>query len=149
MTEAKALLELHGKRFMSKVQPNLETDCWEWTAHCVANGYGQFSIGTRLYRAHRVAYTMFIGPIPDGLQIDHLCRNRRCVNPAHLEAVTQQENIARGAGRGVLNASKTHCPAGHAYDDANTLLSGGRRYCKACMNARKRAKRADAEAGNA
>ena len=95
--------------------------------------------------AHRLAYELVKGPISDGLQIDHLCRNRACINPDHLEAVTQRENILRGEGVAALNARKTHCPQGHAYDEENTLILTGRqagaRRCQICARDRKYAGR--------
>ena len=81
--------------------------------------------------AHRFAYELLIGPIPDGLQIDHLCRVPLCVNVAHLEPVTNRVNTVRGKA-GLRQRTKTHCPRGHAYDAANTRLYKGGRYCRAC-----------------
>ncbi len=86
-------------RFWSKVQPD-DSGCWLWTASLSTPGYGQYGIGaSRPHSAHRVAFKALVGPIPEGLQIDHTCCVRRCVNPDHLEAVTQQENIRRGFAR--------------------------------------------------
>lgn len=112
-------------------------ECWVWTAY-TENGYGRLSIQSQpgLY-AHRVAYEEMVGEIPPGLHLDHLCRNRACVNPWHLEPVTVLVNVRRGAGHG----SETHCPKGHAYDEANTYRYGGRRYCRACQALRNRNRR--------
>lgn len=109
---------------------NVETtgSCWYWTGTKGRNGYGMFWAGNRRTAAHRTAYQLLVGPIPDGLQIDHLCRTRSCVNPDHLEPVTQAENIARGMS-GIKNASKSTCPKGHAYDSTDT---NGRRRCREC-----------------
>jgi hypothetical protein len=104
-------------------------DCWLWTGFLDRYGYGQISVQNRREKAHRAAYEAFVGPIPDGLVIDHTCRVRRCVNPAHLEPVTHAENVRRGIAP---NARKTQCPKGHVYDDANTYRAAGRRDCRAC-----------------
>lgn len=110
------------------------TPCVEWPRARTKMGYGVVSYpGGREY-AHRAAYRFFVGPIPEGLELDHLCRNPSCLNPEHLEPVTHAENMRRGYW-----ASKTHCPQGHAYDDANTLRQpNGGRLCRACKNGRRR-----------
>ena len=83
--------------------------------------------------AHRVAYRWFVGEVPYGREIDHLCRVRRCCNPAHLEAVSHQVNVLRGMSPAALNATKTHCPQNHEYTEENTYLYDGERHCKRCM----------------
>lgn len=113
--------------------------CWLWTACCFTDGYPAFSFQGRSVRAHRHAYEQTYGEIPAGLVIDHLCRNHQCVNPAHLEAVTQRENIMRGVGPakiGAFYAAKTHCPRGHEYSEENTLRRNGQRQCRACNRLR-------------
>jgi HNH endonuclease len=126
-----AQLELPlGGRFWSKVQRS-ESGCWEWTAAKTV-GYGRFADKGRTLLAHRVAYELLIGPIPEGLQIDHLCRNPSCVNPAHLEPVTSRENLLRGVGEPARNAAKTHCPQGHEYSPENTYAYRGMRMCVEC-----------------
>lgn len=100
--------------------------CWEWTGLRDRNGYGVFRVGGRTHRAHRIAYELAHGQIPEGMETDHLCRNRSCVNPAHLEPVTFAENQRRRA------LVVTHCPKGHAYDMANTYMGSRGRTCKAC-----------------
>lgn len=108
--------------------------CWLWTAATNAKGYGRVAWEGHNRYAHRVVYTLLVGPIPDGLTIDHLCRVRACVNPAHMEPVTSRVNTARGMSPSALNAVKTACPSGHAYTPENTYTPPGktRRRCKAC-----------------
>ena len=121
-------------RFWSKVDKSNE--CWLWLTATNLNGYGRFRLNGKTRLAHRVAYEFVVGEIPEGLQLDHLCRVRLCVNPAHLEPVTCLKNNHRGLS-GVSNRSKTHCPQGHAYDSSNTYVDKlNRRYCKACRKAR-------------
>jgi len=116
------------ERFWDKVDKT--GDCWLWTASQRPNRYGQFSANGKGLLAHRVSYQWEHGPIPKGLEIDHLCRVRHCVKPSHLEAVTHQENIQRGANQ---NRIKTHCPQGHPYTKTNTWLSKrNQRNCKRC-----------------
>ncbi len=118
-------------RFLGKVSVEPNTGCWLWTAQVSPEGYGKFRFaGGQL--AHRFAHEVAIGAIPKGLQIDHLCRQRSCVNPEHLDVVTQAENMRRGI-KGVLT---THCPQGHAYTDENTTHnSKGGRVCRKCRKA--------------
>jgi len=108
--------------------------CWLWTAAVKGDGYAGFhrGEGRHVVGAHIFAYELVNGPVPPGLVLDHLCRVRRCVNPAHLEPVTQGINTLRGETISAANAAKTHCPQGHPYDEENTRWYQGRRYCKAC-----------------
>lgn len=123
------------ERFWAKV--DLTGDgCWEWTSSTNGRGYGTFRLGGHVVRAHRVAYTIKHGAIPDGLVLDHLCCNKACVRPDHLEAVTQQVNSLRGRR---TYARQTHCAAGHAFDEANTYVTpSGKRQCRECTRARHR-----------
>ena len=114
--------------------------CWPWMAHIHRNGYGKFMVDRVPRMAHRVAFEIARGPIPAGKHLDHLCRTRACVNPAHLEPVSQAENNRRAESG---HAAKTHCPAGHEYTGRNLVINtAGRRECRTCMNARTAAYRA-------
>jgi hypothetical protein len=122
--------------------------CWLWTGYLDRNGYGKLHINAkftntkknRVVYAHRWGYEYFKGPVPKGLVLDHLCRNPRCVNPEHLEPVPQGINSLRGVGLVAINAAKTHCPLGHAYDDQNTILAknANHRQCRTCRNRQSR-----------
>ena len=123
---------LPEERFWAKV--NKTASCWLWLAARVSTGYGYFGISAeRLVLAHRYAYELLVGPIPTGLEIDHLCRVRTCVNPLHLQAVTHIENVRRGRG-GEWWAAKTHCPQGHPYSGRNLIQHHGSRFCRICHN---------------
>lgn len=117
-------------------------ECWNWTGPISPYGYGIMrgkDIPSR--HAHRFGYILLRGPIPDSLVLDHLCRNRRCVNPDHLEPVTNTENVMRGEGFAPKNAAKTHCDAGHEFTPENTYTRSrkqGGRQCKTCTLDRKR-----------
>ena len=107
-------------------------ECLLWTGHTTGNGYGSISKDGKQVRVHRVAYELAKGPVPQGLVIDHLCRNPRCINPDHLEAVTEKVNILRGTSPSALNATKTACKHGHPFDVANTGFQRRGRLCLAC-----------------
>jgi hypothetical protein len=115
--------------------------CWNWTGHVDAAGYGH--TGGKAGLAHRALYECFAGPIPDGLTIDHLCRNRRCVNPGHLEAVSMRENVLRGDTLAARKAQQTHCVHDHEFTAENTYVKpNGTRDCRACKRARDQKKAA-------
>lgn len=141
-----------SERFWEKVDQGGGPDaCWTWLGAKVRGGYGHFDHGM----AHRFAWMESFGPVPDGLELDHVCHvkgeclagnacpHRACVNPAHLEPVTREENMRRGNPRGSDGAAayqrgKTHCPQGHPYDEANTYRPPGRpnaRKCRTCIDA--------------
>jgi hypothetical protein len=110
-----------------------KTPCWVWLG-ALNKGYGEISVmGKRRY-AHQASHELFVGPLTVGLHFDHLCRNRACINPDHLEQVTIRVNILRGEGLAAKNAAKTHCPQGHPYDLLNTYIypKNNGRHCRAC-----------------
>lgn len=131
---AEAWMEHFGDWFV----PVTETGCWLWTRHVGKDGYAKVPFRASCRGAHRWAYELLRGPVPDGLQLDHLCRVRSCVNPAHLEPVTARENTLRGKTITARNATTTHCPQGHPYDARNTWVHKGYRHCRECrrLNAR-------------
>ncbi len=115
----------------------LATPCWEWHGYTGPNGYGYFAIDRNVVRlAHRTAYELFSGAIPEGLQLDHLCRNRACCNPDHLEPVTSSDNNRRGESGSW--ARPDHCKHGHPFDEKNTRMYRGWRQCRACDRIRNR-----------
>lgn len=141
-----------AERFWLKVDKREPNDCWPWLGHLLRTGYGVAYLDGQHTTAHRVAYILFHGSIPEGMTIDHLCHtkacklgddcpHRRCCNPRHLELVTPKENSRRGNGglRGVPKPSllKTACPHGHPYDEQNTAYTKkGHRICKECRRLR-------------
>jgi hypothetical protein len=143
------IIEDPKSRFLKKINQysnifgedgNYKTACWTWTSTiCKTTGYGYFYYQRKNLLAHRFSYQLFIGLIPHGLQLDHLCRNRSCVNPTHLEPVTIKENIRRGISFAVQNAVKTHCKNGHEFTIKNSFIDKfGNRNCRACAKNRRR-----------
>jgi hypothetical protein len=133
-------------RFWSKVDKNgpahpvLGTPCWLWKASKNNGGYGTFRAYTsKTVGAHRWAYEEERGPVPTDMELDHLCRTRCCVNPAHLEPVTKRENGIRGTSLIMEQAKRTHCPQGHPYDAQNTYIYKGLRYCRICRKDHRKA----------
>ena len=118
-------------RFWGKV--NKTDSCWEWIACINSHGYGAFSLNGKSELSHRLSYENKYEKIPEGLDLDHLCRNRKCVNPDHLEAVTRQTNLLRGDTICAKNKQKTHCSEGHEFTTENTYIrSNGSRKCRSC-----------------
>ena len=111
--------------------------CWEWVGAKDKNGYGKTTFSGKTWRAHRLIYTMLKGPIPEGLEIDHTCRNKACVNPAHMEPVTTKVNVHRSDNACAINARKTHCPKGHPLSGENlySYPQTGWRGCRECIRA--------------
>lgn len=126
------------ERFMDKFVPEPNSGCWLWTGALYTQGYGSFWDGAKSVRAHRFAYEYFVGPIPDGLMTDHLCRVRCCINPKHLELVTPRENTLRGISFAAVNSKLTHCKRGHELTKENTRIypvGGVWRRCRICDSA--------------
>lgn len=122
-----------GETALDRLVKNIEPagDCWHWTSHIAENGYGKTGRGW----AHRLVYEELVGPIPEGLDLDHLCRVRRCVNPDHLEPVTRSVNLSRSPLMGNGNKPKPECKRGHVRTDENTYQrpNGNSRECRICM----------------
>jgi hypothetical protein len=116
------------------------TPCWLWTAYVAPHGYGTFRLGGRMMLAHRAAYELLRRPLTESFEVDHLCRNRTCVNPEHLEEVVRDTNWRRSDAVTRKYSDQTHCKRGHAFDEANTYRYGTGRICRACrrMYARQR-----------
>jgi len=135
------------RALMSKVQID-ERGCWVWTGTKTAGGYGQMRVGgKRKDYTHRVSYRLHKGPIPEGLAIDHLCKNRACANPEHLEAVHPKVNAMRGDAPGIVAYRTNRCFQGHEFTPENTVIMSGKwRRCRTCVNAWQRERRAKKKA---
>lgn len=129
---------------LAKASPEPNTGCWLWTLGDNGRGYGRVKYNGRQLQAHRLFYEFMVGPIPEGLELDHKCRVTFCVNPDHLEPVPHKENVRRGSAADSVirrQRSKTHCPYGHEYAGANLVIrSNGSRACKSCIDARSRSR---------
>jgi hypothetical protein len=128
------------ERFDALIDKSGPTSCWLWTGYVNPGGYGMVSGLNRTTYAHRLAYERWRGPLVSGMVVDHVCRIRHCTNPAHLEAVTNRENILRGVGATAVNARKTHCKRGHEFTPENTHVYQGMRRCRACWPIESRAR---------
>lgn len=141
---------MKAKRFDARLTEHAAANpdgCWIWEGAVNRWGYGQTTVGNGTKRGrtcvvHRESYERLVGAIPEGLQVDHLCRNRRCYNPKHLEPVSIAENVLRGEGPGAKNRRKTHCYKGHEFTPENTMIvsTTGERRCRMCDHEKQRAK---------
>ena len=133
---SKILEEINSRPFARKKNPLRivpdARECWIPSYSKANDGYCRIIFNGQDYSMHRFFYEKMVGPIPDGMQLDHLCKNRACCNPAHLEVVTLVENVMRGSGITATNKRKTHCKRGHEFTPENTYLVKKGRFCKTC-----------------
>jgi len=127
------MTDLVLEQFWEHMKVDPISGCWNWQANRNHKGYGQYKIDGKTVKAHRFAFEVNRGKIPDGLQLDHLCRNRACVNPEHMEIVTSRENTMRGFGFTSLLAKRTHCKNGHEFTPENTRMRKSARVCRICQ----------------
>jgi hypothetical protein len=127
------------ERFWAKVDVDPTTECWAWTGHRIPTGYGRVWVAGRQQFTHRFAFASLVGGLPDwtstGLELDHLCRNRGCCNPSHLELVSHRENVLRGESIVVDHSRRTFCPRGHELAGENlrpSQIKRGWRNCQTC-----------------
>lgn len=129
------------QRFWAKVAKS--DDCWNWTGSISGRGYGRMQTpASSSSAAHRISYILHHGMIGDGMVVDHICRNKLCVNPAHLRAVTPKQNtLENSASVTAINAAKTHCAKGHPFSGDNLLAQPGERRCRQCQRGYDKARR--------
>ena len=128
------MTDLLVERFWNKIQVDENTGCWNWLGPKVGRGYGVITIDSRQRYTHRFAYEVNIGKIPESLTIDHLCKNKLCANPEHMEVVSNRENNMRGNSMSAINARKTHCKNGHPLIGSNLRVrKTGVRNCRICI----------------
>lgn len=135
------ILNIALSRFYSKVdkKSNNENDCHIWLACKNTYGYGQFWYDKKLVLAHRFIYCHVNNiELSTSQELDHICKNRACVNPIHLRIVSKSENVLSGNGITAINARKTHCKRGHEFTPENTFMNGGTRHCKICAKFNRR-----------
>jgi len=133
------LRNMYLARFHTKYCVDEVTDCWNWRGNLSQDGYGQFHYNGATTVAHRFIYECTHGAIPGNMTVHHQCNNRACVNLNHLELLSKRDNVLLNGGLTAINAAKTHCIRGHAFDDKNTYVNPtGARECKACRRIRKR-----------
>lgn len=132
-------------RLLAKVELGPEwngSHCWDWTGTKTRAGYGAIYRDGRRVQVTRASYEEFVGPMPEGTEIDHLCRRPVCINPWHLEPVTRRENLLRGTGFAAVHSRKTHCPQGHPYEGDNLYVTPrGERKCRRCHRERQAVRR--------
>lgn len=126
----------HFDKLLDGIKKDPITQCWNWIKGKTSCGYGALYINKKQISSHRLSYFLYKGKIPKRLEIDHLCRNRACCNPNHLEAVTRRINLLRGETLPARNASVTHCPKGHRYTKTNLVKNRPNRVCKQCNRLR-------------
>ena len=127
------------ERVLRQLVTDQESGCLLWAGCVRSNGYAYITCGSKLLLVHRLMYEWFVGPIPEGLELDHLCRVTRCAAPAHLEAVTHRVNMLRSKTPAAANAVKNHCDRGHEFDLLNTYFTPqGFRQCRECNRAAER-----------
>jgi len=137
---ARELAEQIPKRIAARIDQRGPEECWPWTGKLTEKGYARICLNGRRTTVHRYLYEVYVGPVPNGLVLDHLCRVRHCVNPAHLEPVSNRENVLRGIGPTAVNAKRVYCLFGHLFDEANTMKArNGGRLCRTCRNRDQRA----------
>ncbi len=142
-SDDRALVASWAERFWAKVSLGGPSECWPWTAGKCGSGYGSFHLDGRQHLAHRVAIRLAGLGVEQDEVVDHVCRNRACVNPAHLRAVDRVTNVHENSQAPAhLNSLKTHCAHGHPYSGRNLVLRKGARGCRVCMTEYQRRKRA-------
>ncbi len=139
------LSEKDLQRFYSKIKINEKTGCWEWQASLDKNGYGIFEFKYKRWKAHRFSLFSHGIKLIEGFEVDHLCRNSKCVNPEHLEQVIHQQNVLRGISFPAVNFQKTHCKNGHEFNEKNTYIhpTNGERHCRICIKMSQRKRRSN------